>query len=289
MVTIWTAAAVYSLEFYNDMDDELLTQLAQKIQNKYYGKYRGFVVDNADPEQLGRVRLKVPSVLGESETGWALPCMPFGGMAAQGMFVVPEIEAQVWVEFEEGELSYPIWTGTFWQQKGDAPVELEEDKPTQHVIQTPAGHRFLLEDAKDSETILLEHPEGAKVEIDPKGTVSVLDAQGATLVLDAEGVEVRLEDSDGNRLVMNSSGTTVEDSNGNKIEMAASGITVKAQQVVLDASQVALGSAAAEPLVKGQTFLTLYNSHTHATGVGPSGPPIPPATPAILSTKVKTA
>lgn len=100
--------------------EELLQQLTRQVQNKYYGKYRGFVVDNSDPEQLGRIRLRVPSILGDSVTGWALPCLPFGGLADQGFFMVPEASSQVWVEFEEGELSHPIWTGTFWQS-GDVP------------------------------------------------------------------------------------------------------------------------------------------------------------------------
>src|SRR6185295_19835608 len=78
--------------------EEVLTQLALEVQRRTYGKYRGIVADNDDPEKRGRVRVTVPSVLGGEVTGWALPCVPFGGLADQGWFAIPEIEAQVWVE-----------------------------------------------------------------------------------------------------------------------------------------------------------------------------------------------
>ena len=60
--------------------EKVVANLAHKVERRFYGKHRGFVVDNADPEQLGRLKLKVPSVLGaDVVTGWALPCVPYGG------------------------------------------------------------------------------------------------------------------------------------------------------------------------------------------------------------------
>ncbi len=266
---------------------ELVSKLAKQIQNKYYGKYRGFVVDNADPEQRGRLRLKVPSILGEAETAWALPCLPFGGLKDQGLFTIPEIDAQVWVEFEEGELSHPIWVGTFWQKQGDAPVELEEDPPTQRSLKTPAGHLLMFEDAEDKESFRLEHPKGAKLEIDPEGTVTVTDAEGATMTLDAENGKITVEDSNGNQLTMDSSGTKVEDANGHQIEMAASGVTVKGTQIELDGDMVNLAGGG-EPVIKGQSFISLYMTHTHPSAMGPTGPPIPQGEMNSLSKKVMT-
>jgi len=99
------------------MPDGLQRQLAQTLnQRRAFGKYRGFVNDNADPEKLARVKLRVPALLGEAETGWALPCLPCGGLANQGFFSVPGVGAQVWVELEGGNLEFTIWTGTFWKK-----------------------------------------------------------------------------------------------------------------------------------------------------------------------------
>ena len=69
--------------------------------SRYYGKYRGTVTNNADPENLGRVKAQVPGVLGQAETGWALPCTPYAGNGS-GVYAVPEPGATVWIEFEAG-------------------------------------------------------------------------------------------------------------------------------------------------------------------------------------------
>ena len=77
--------------------------------------------------KLGRLKLKVPSVLGgDVVTGWATPCAPYGGAADQGFLFIPDVGAGVWTEFEEGDLEFPIWAGTFWSQPNS---ESELPKP----------------------------------------------------------------------------------------------------------------------------------------------------------------
>lgn len=270
--------------------EELLQQLTRQVQNKYYGKYRGFVVDNSDPEQLGRVKLRVPSLLGDTETGWALPCLPFGGLADQGLFTIPEVDAQVWVEFEEGELSHPIWVGTFWQQSGDVPSEGAKSPPTTRVLKTPSGHVLQFDDESGAEQYRLHHPAGSEMTIDPQGTLLLTDANGAKLTLDVAGNKIEVQDATGNKLTMTTSGTTVQDANGNKIEMTAAGVNIKASAMItLEGSQVMLGGQGGEPIIKGPSFLALFATHIHPTGVGPSGPPIPQGEMSALSTKVMTS
>ena len=213
--------------------EDLLVQVAKRVQTKYFGKYRGFVVDNADPMHIGRLKLKVPSVLGTTELDWALPCLPFGGLADHGLFSVPEPDAQVWVEFEEGELSQPIWTGTFWQKADESPAEAQLDPPTTRVFKTPAGHLLQFDDEADKEKVLLHHVSGAELSIDEKGIVVLTDAAGSTITLDADAEEVVVAEASGNTLSMTSSGITVEDANGNKIEMASGGIKVVADKIEL--------------------------------------------------------
>lgn len=264
-------------------------ETAQKIQEKYYGKYRGFVVDNEDPEQLGRLRLNVPSVLGEAETGWALPCVPFGGSKDIGFFAVPEVDAQVWVEFEAGNVNQPIWTGAFWQQKGEVPKEAALDQPTTSVLKTACGHVLQFDSEEGKEKFRLYHPTEAEITIDEKGTILLTDAKENTVKLDSDGGGIAIEDANGNSLTMTSSGTTIEDSNGNKIEMGAAGITIKGQQITLEGTMVALAGQGGEPVIKGQSFLTLYMTHTHPSAMGPTGPPIPMGEMSTLSIKTTTS
>jgi Type VI secretion system/phage-baseplate injector OB domain len=80
---------------------------------QFFGKYRGTVENNLDPMQQGRVQVKVPAVLGDGRLSWAMPCAPFAGPSV-GFFAIPPTGANVWVEFENGDPDYPIWTGCFW-------------------------------------------------------------------------------------------------------------------------------------------------------------------------------
>jgi hypothetical protein len=88
---------------------------------KFFGKYRGKVEVNEDPLKLGRVQVSVPSVLGEGTSSWAMPCVPYAGDGV-GLYLIPPVGANVWVEFEAGETNFPIWTGCFWGE-GELPVD----------------------------------------------------------------------------------------------------------------------------------------------------------------------
>jgi Type VI secretion system/phage-baseplate injector OB domain len=88
--------------------------------NEFFGKYRGTVENNVDPLQQGRVQVSVPAVLGDGWRRWAMPCAPYAGPQV-GLFTLPPVGANVWVEFEAGDPNHPIWTGCFWR-KGEVPA-----------------------------------------------------------------------------------------------------------------------------------------------------------------------
>lgn len=98
---------------------------------RFFGKYRGIVVDNIDPEMLGRVLVEVSSVL-PKVVNWAMPCSPYAGQLV-GFYSIPPIGANVWVEYEQGNPDYPIWAGGFWTE-GTLP--LEPVNPLNHVFKT---------------------------------------------------------------------------------------------------------------------------------------------------------
>lgn len=90
---------------------------------KYFGKYRGVVTDNRDPEQTGRIRATVPEVLGEGETAWAMPCVTLP-LSDESGSTLPAIGANVWIEFEHGDPDYPIWSGCFFSSSSETPRSL---------------------------------------------------------------------------------------------------------------------------------------------------------------------
>jgi hypothetical protein len=86
----------------------------------HFGKYRGKVENNIDPMQMARLQVSVPAVLGDGRLSWAMPSVPYAGPQV-GLFAVPPVGANVWVEFEGGDTDYPIWSGCFWGT-GELPV-----------------------------------------------------------------------------------------------------------------------------------------------------------------------
>jgi phage gp45-like len=92
-------------------------------QGPYWGKYRGTVIDNVDPMVSARLLCDVPSLPG-GVLNWATPCVPYAA-PEEGFLSVPPVGANVWVEFEGGNLDHPIWTGCFWEL-AEIPVMPEE-------------------------------------------------------------------------------------------------------------------------------------------------------------------
>ncbi|MER6996212.1 phage baseplate assembly protein V [Streptomyces sp. NPDC000410] len=158
--------------------------------NRFLGKFRGRVVDNKDPLRLGRITAEVPDVLGHEASTWALPCLPFTGRQA-GQYVVPEIGAGVWVEFEQGDPSFPIWTGSWYGHASELPPHASAELPASQpvVIQTPGRHKLVMSDVPGGTGILLEAPGGAYIQIDEKG-VTVGNGKGASIVLIGDAVNI---------------------------------------------------------------------------------------------------
>lgn len=163
--------------------DELLARLIQRVEGRYYGKYRGQVTDNNDPNNLGRVKAQVPRLLDTEETGWALPAFAYGGASDQGLFAVPDIGAGVWIEFEGGDLSYPIWSGT-WFTSGDIP---ESAQPGKKVFKTQSGHKIVLDD--DAGSLEITDSNGNTVTMD-SSTVKVAAGDATKVVIDAPKIEL---------------------------------------------------------------------------------------------------
>ena len=125
---------------------------------RFFGKYRGQVTDNQDPENLGRIKAKVPEVLLDVVTGWALPALPYSGDGV-GVYTIPAPNAAVWIEFESGDLSLPIWSGCWWAS-GQLPKDEtgSSSTPDRKIIRTEQGLLLSLDDG--GKTIALSDSNG---------------------------------------------------------------------------------------------------------------------------------
>ncbi len=194
--------------------ERVVASLVERVEHRFFGKYRGWVVDNEDPARLGRLRLRVPSVLGpDVVTGWASPCAAYGGAADQGLFFVPEREAGVWVEFEEGDLEFPLWVGTFWTRPAAG-----------NQVPRPNGADGA--EASEQQTV----PTCKTLKTLKKHTLQFEDADGAERIVLREGKR-------GHLITLTGDGIRITDATGNAIEMTTNGLTITAKApLTIDAS-----------------------------------------------------
>jgi uncharacterized protein involved in type VI secretion and phage assembly len=161
------------------VDDRALEDLLDRLRGRFYGKYRGIVSD-VDAATC-RIKAKVPAVFGDAETGWCLPCVPYAGPNV-GIAFLPETGSGVWIEFEGGDVSYPVWVGGYWRE-GEVPADVGA---AVKVIATKAPTELKFDDNAGSLTIT--DPNGNTVTMDGSGIT--LSRGGCTVVISDSSVSV---------------------------------------------------------------------------------------------------
>jgi uncharacterized protein involved in type VI secretion and phage assembly len=157
--------------------------ILEYLRSHYFGKYRGTVTDNQDQTSRGRLKVQVPRVLGTLEV-WAMPCVPYAGDQV-GFYSLPPNQSGVWVEFEGGDPSYPIWTGCFW-----ADNELPDSGGPDIKIWQTDSLKVRLDDSADE--LLLENGGGSKTTY---GSDATTESGSATLTVgDSGGTSVNIND-----------------------------------------------------------------------------------------------
>jgi uncharacterized protein involved in type VI secretion and phage assembly len=183
------------------MNGDPLDEVLDFLASHFFGKYRGTVVDNADPTDRGRLQVQVPAVLG-SESVWALPCVPYAG-AGVGFYALPEPGTAIWVEFEGGDPSFPVWSGCFWADgelpdTGGAAVKiLKTAKGTLRVDDGPGD--MLVSNDRDSAVKLegeatIEAAAGGGTARHVVGGSGVKSESGGGATVDVNGPNVSIND-----------------------------------------------------------------------------------------------
>lgn len=232
--------------------EQMVVELAAAQRERFYGKYRGLVTDNADPENLGRLRAQVPAVLGSDvDSPWALPCAPYAGPNA-GLYAVPPVGAGVWIEFEAGDPSRPIWSGAWW------------------------GRDELPKDEKGNDT-----KQPLKVWRSEQGLLLALDDDGQSATLsDGNGSNLlKITASDGQVRIQAATKVVVEAPQIELVEGAPHPLVFGDDLLTYLNQLVTIFSSHMHP---GQTVMGIP-----VTPMIPAQP-FPTASPSLLSTKVKT-
>lgn len=273
----------------------------------YHGVYRGLVTRVDDPEERSRVQAYVPQV-GQAKAPdvWIKPSMNGSGLQ-RGSFWPPEVGDTVYVSFANGDPSRPEfylggWYG-YQNNTSDAPSEFAyvNGIPVARGFVTRMGHSLVFSDEDGNERIELRWHraaagdparttgqlsadratgDAASLTFKPDGSVELTDINASKVTLSGDGRKIEIKDVNTNSILMDSTGIRIQDANGNSITMAAAGITI-------DGASINLGEGADSPAMRHIDWSTWESAHIHPTGVGPSGPAVPPPTPPIASRVVK--
>jgi uncharacterized protein involved in type VI secretion and phage assembly len=160
-------------------------------KTKFYGTYRGVVTTNVDPMRLGRIQASVPDAHGTNTSTWAMPAVPLAG-SQMGSFAIPPVGANVWIEFEQGDIDNPIWSGCFWAQQSQLPQPALTATPglSTIVLRTTNGNGLTISDMPGpTGGITLEIASGAKITINETG-ITLSNGQGASITLSGSTVSV---------------------------------------------------------------------------------------------------
>jgi uncharacterized protein involved in type VI secretion and phage assembly len=162
-----------------------------KESPRFYGVYRGTVVTNIDPLQIGRITAIVPDVGGAIPTTWAMPCVPLAGKQ-MGTFMVPQVGAGVFMQFEAGDPDRPVWVGGWWGTAAEVPALALAGVPGDPniVIQTALQNAIVVSDlAGPTGGIMLKSATGATIIVNDTG-IYIQNGKGASIVMTGPTVTV---------------------------------------------------------------------------------------------------
>lgn len=142
---------------------------------RYFGIYRATVVNNIDPMQIGRISVIVPNVGGVTPSTWAMPSIPFAGKQ-MGAYMVPQVGAGVWVQFEGGDADLPVWMGGWWGSAAEVPAMA--------LLGPPGDPNVVLQTALQNSVVISDLP-------GPTGGIMLRSTTGATIIVNDTGIYIQ--------------------------------------------------------------------------------------------------
>jgi len=157
---------------------------------KLNGVYPAVVIDNADPENLGRVKVRLPQMeasgQGGSET-WARTAILMAGRN-RGSWFIPDAGDEVLVAFEAGDARHPYVLGSLWNSTNSPPMTMDKDN-NKKCLCSRHGVKITVDDQSGHESFIVETPGGQRVTLkDGPGSIVITDSNGNTVKLETIGI-----------------------------------------------------------------------------------------------------
>ncbi|MGB9927643.1 MAG: phage baseplate assembly protein V [Methanosarcina sp.] len=170
-----------------------------QTKNGINGVVVGIVTNNKDPEKLGRVKVKYPWLSEKEESNWARIASPMAGIE-RGIFVLPDVDDEVLMVFEHGDINRPYIVGSLWNGKDKPPETNSDGKNNIKIIKSRTGHTIKIDDTEGEEKIeIVDKTEGNKITIDSAnnkisivsgGDIDLLASDGK-ITIDATEIEIK--------------------------------------------------------------------------------------------------
>jgi len=195
---------------------ELLQSLVgpSNPEGRFYGVAVGVVTNNQDPDGLGRVKVRFPWLSDEDESHWARVVTPMAGNQ-RGLYFLPEVDDEVLVAFQHGDIRFPYILGALWNGK-DKPPESNNGANNLRTIKSRSGHIIRLDDTADAE----------KIEIIDKNKNSIIVNTAKNTLTVAADADITIQSTKG-KLILQGNGIEITSQAGVKVE-ASQGMELKA-------------------------------------------------------------
>jgi len=179
---------------------------------KSYGVFPALVIDNVDPKNLGRVKVRFPW-MSTSYEAWARMATLMAG-ENRGTWFIPDAGVEVLVAFEAGDVRQPYIIGSLWNATSSPPETIDKDN-NKKLLRSRNGVKIILDDQSGQERLIIETPGGQRVTLkDGPGSIEIMDSNGNSVILESSGITVN-----------SSAKVTI---NASAVEMSSGMVTVNA-------------------------------------------------------------
>lgn len=201
-----------------DVLSALLTPSARA--DRFYGVVVGIVTNNKDPDDLHRVKVRFPWLSNDVESHWARVAAPMAGKN-RGAYFLPEVDDEVLVAFEHGQVDHPYVVGSLWNGKDNAPESNADGENNHRTLRSRSGHVLRFNDKSGNETIeIIDKTGNNKVVIDSANNSITIEAKSDITIKSATG-----------KLTMQANGIEMKSQMGVTVE-AAQNMDLKANAIV---------------------------------------------------------
>lgn len=213
---------------------------AEQESNKIHQAVIGVVTDNKDPEKLGRVKIKVP-ILSNQDASWWAQLMMIGAGKNRGWFFLPEVDDEVLVMFEHGDMERPVIIGALWGGK-DKPPDQNPGGNHRRSIKSRSGSKVVFDDEKDQ--FILEDGAGTgRITFDAKAKKVTIQSLKGDIAFQAPQGEVLIKGAD----IEITAAKNLEFHAGSDMKYGGSTINMKGSTVSYGSSQININNGGSAP------------------------------------------